>query len=311
MPTRRNESKVAPGWWDYTTLDKKILDAAAKLTEKDIFKLSRKGFSVRFYETPQEFYNAEALEYVEAWQQATAARPAGICGPVGPVEQLPLVAQIVNALKINLKHAHFWGMDEWVLNGKTVGKNFPLGFYKADWDLCFGRIDPKLRMPLANLHFPDIDTKKYVDSWKKARCVIMQGGQGEVKHWAFNDPPRRDGKYVDQPPPASEYRKLGTRMLDLHPMTIIQNARTSGGGRVQDVPHQAMTVGPQETWKAECVSIWHPGFHDNALGIRLTAYMISKKIVDTSVPMSLLAEHPNVRFSYLRPGIGSCVTEIH
>ena len=77
---------------------------------------------------------------------------------------------------------------------------------------------------------------------------------------------------------------------------------------VLDVPYQAMTVGPQETWKAECVSIWHPGFHDNALGIRLTAYMISKKIVDTSVPMSLLAEHPNVRFSYLRPGIGSHFT---
>ena len=22
----------------------------------------------------------------------------------------------------------------------------------------------------------------------------MQGGQGEVKHWAFNDPPQRDGQ---------------------------------------------------------------------------------------------------------------------
>lgn len=26
------------------------------------------------------------------------------------------------------------------------------------------------------------------------RCVTMQGGQGEVKHWAFNDPPRREGR---------------------------------------------------------------------------------------------------------------------
>ena len=62
------------------------------------------------------------------------------------------------------------------------------------------------------------------------RCAVMQGGQGEVKHWAFNDPLKRAGKFKDSPPSPAEYRKLKTRVVDLHPMTIIQNARTSGGG---------------------------------------------------------------------------------
>ena len=75
-------------------------------------------------------------------------------------------------------------------------------------------------------------------------------------------------------------------------MTIIQNARTSGGGYVAGVPTQAITVGPVETWKAEKVSIWHAGNHDNPFGQRLTALMISKRIPDASVPMSLLADHP-------------------
>ena len=83
----------------------------------------------------------------------------------------------------------------------------------------------------------------------------MQGGQGEVKHWAFNDPLRREGPYADAPPSPEEYRKLTTRVVDLHPMTVIQNARTSGGGVVSNVPAQAVTVGPVETWKAEKVSI--------------------------------------------------------
>src|SRR4051794_22840088 len=39
-------SKVAPDWWDYTTLDEKILQDAARLTEKDLLKLSRPGFRV-------------------------------------------------------------------------------------------------------------------------------------------------------------------------------------------------------------------------------------------------------------------------
>jgi glucosamine-6-phosphate deaminase len=70
-------------------------------------------------------------------------------------------------------------------------------------------------------------------------------------------------------------------------------------------------VGPVETWKSEQVSIWHPGWHDNPFGMRLTAYMIANHIIDSSVPMSLLADHPNVVFHYLVPNIGSCEAGIH
>jgi glucosamine-6-phosphate deaminase len=94
-------------------------------------------------------------------------------------------------------------------------------------------------------------------------------------------------------------------------MTLMQNARTSGGGAVQNVPSQAVTVGPVETWKAEKVSIWHPGHHDNPFGMRLTTLMISKKIPDASVPMSLLADHPNVQFSFYRGRLGACGVEMH
>src|SRR5690349_18286863 len=82
-------SKVAPGWWDYTTLDQALLNDAATLSENDLLQLSRPGFQVSFYETLEEFYLAEALEYINAWMQATPDQPAGICGPIGPTEQLP------------------------------------------------------------------------------------------------------------------------------------------------------------------------------------------------------------------------------
>jgi glucosamine-6-phosphate deaminase len=178
-------------------------------------------------------------------------------------------------------------------------------------DLCFNRIRPELRMPKENIHFPKADAAAYIASWDAARCVVMQGGQGEVKHWAFNDPPRREDPYRDAPPPPEEYRKLTTRVVDLHPMTIIQNARTSGGGVVTNVPTQAVSVGPTETWRAEKVSIWQAGTHDNPFGMRLTTLMIAKRIPDSAVPMSLLADHPNVQFNFFRGGIGSCESEMH
>ncbi len=307
----RPTSLVAPGWWDYTTLDREILDDAARLTVDDLLGLSREGFQVKIYDTIEDFYLAEALEYINAWRQATPDNPVGICGPIGPTEQLPLVARLVNELELDLRYAHFWGMDEWVVDGKEVSEDFPLSFARADRELLFNRIRPELRMPEENIHFPKVDTTAYCETWKHVRCAVMQGGQGEVKHWAFNDPPKREGKYQDAPPSPEEYRQLGTRVVDLHPMTMIQNARTSGGGVVTNVPSQAVTVGPVETWMAEKVSIWQAGNHDNPFGQRLTALMISKRIPDASVPMSLLADHPNVQFNYLRSGIGVCTTEMH
>jgi len=307
----RKQSILAPGWWDFTTLEDELLNDAARLSEKDLLELSRYGFNIVFYETLEDFYLAEALEYIDAWKQSTDSEPAGICGPIGPTEQLPLVARLVNELGIDLSNGHFWGMDEWVIEDKEVDENHPLSFKKADLELCFNRIDPELRMPEANLHFPKADTREFIDSWDGVRCVVMQGGQGEIKHWAFNDPVKREGEYENEPPTPEEYRKLGTRVVELHPSTITQNARTSGGGVVTGVPTHAVTVGPQETWQAEKVSIWHAGMHDNPFGMRLTTLMISKGITDSSVPMSLLADHPNVQFNFYRPAIKSCDVEMH
>jgi glucosamine-6-phosphate deaminase len=307
----RKLSAIAPGWWDYTTLDNDIIEEVAQLTPQEMMQLSRPGFKVVMYDTLEEFYLAEALEYVTTWQQSTADDPVGICGPIGPTEQLPLVARIINELNVSIGSAHFWGMDEWMIDGKEAPPHHPLSFEKADRELCFNRIRKNLVMPDENLHFPKADTRAYRKSWDGVRCAVMQGGQGDIKHWAFNDPPKRDGKYADDPPPPEEYRKLATRVVDLHPITIAQNARTSGGGNISLVPSQAITVGPVETWMAEKVSIWHAGMHDNPFGQRLTTYMISKNIMDTSVPMSLLADHPNVQFNFYRPGIGDCSVVMH
>ena len=39
--------------------------------------------------------------------------------------------------------------------------------------------------------------------------------------------------------------------------------------------------------------------------------MIAKRLADSAVPISLLADHPNVQFNYNRKGIGTCAVEMH
>ena len=307
----RKLSSIAPDWWDYTTLDDDLIQAVARLSPQQMLRLSRRGFKVVFYDTLEEFYLAEALEYLTAWKQSSEDNPVGICGPIGPTEQLPLVARLVNDLNLNVRSAHFWGMDEWLHDGRAVPVSHPLSFERADRQLCFDRIRPELRMPDAHLHFPKADVSAYRRSWDGVRCAVMQGGQGDVKHWAFNDPVPRRGKFKNAPPAPAEYRKLATRVVDLHPLTIAQNARTSGGGNIALVPSRAISVGPVETWQAEKVSIWHAGRHDNPFGQRLTTWMIAHGIADSAVPMSLLADHPNVQFNFYRGGLGTCEVEMH
>ncbi len=308
----RATSRLAEGWWDYTTLDEHIQRDAARLTARDIEQLSRPGFKVILHDTLESFYLAEALQYINAWKASTPSAPAGICGPIGPTEQLPLVARLVNDLDITLKHAHFWGMDEWYEDGKSVDATHPLSFARANHELLFSRIRPELRMPGEHIHYPSADNlERYGRSFDDIRCLVMQGGQGDAKHWAFNDPFKREGRYRDMPPTPEEYRALGTRVVDLHPITLMQNARTSGGGYVVGVPKQALTVGPRETWKADKVSIWQAGNHDNPFGMRLTAFMIAEGIEDSAVPMSLLASHPDVEFHYYRHALKEVATEMH
>lgn len=309
----RKHSVVAPDWWDYTTIDDDLVRDAAKLTVEEMAQFNRPGFKVVMYDTIEEFYLAEALEYIEAWEQSTPSHPCGVCGPIGPTEQLPLVARIVNSIGLNLnkKEAHFWGMDEWVQDGKAVGMDHPLSFAKCDKELCFNKIRPELRIPDSRLHFPGGDLDVYSRTYDEFKCVLMQGGQGDTKHWAFNDPLKREGKYKDNPPTPEEYRQLKTRIVNLHPITVMQNARTSGGGNIALVPTQAASVGPVETWKSDKVSIWQAGKHDNAFGMRLTTLMLYKQIADAAVPMSLLSGHPNVQFNFFRPGLGTCAVEMH
>src|SRR2546430_2049671 len=161
----RKLSSIAPDWWDYTTLDDQLIADIAKLTLKDVEQLARPGFKIVFYDTLEDFYLAEALEYIQAWRASTPDNPCGICGPIGPTEQLPLVARLVNELELNLKSAHFWGMDEWHLEGREVPVTHPLSFERADRELCFDRIRPELVMPPENLHFPKADPSADRKSW--------------------------------------------------------------------------------------------------------------------------------------------------
>jgi glucosamine-6-phosphate deaminase len=148
-------------------------------------------------------------------------------------------------------------MDEWYADGREVPVTHPLSFERADRELCFNRIRRELAMPEANLHFPEGRRRGVPEKLGRRALRRDAGRPGRHQALGLQRPgAARRRRYRDQPPTPEEYRKLGTRVVDLHPITLAQNARTSGGGNITLVPTKALTVGPVETWKAEKVSIW-------------------------------------------------------
>ena len=194
----------------------------------------RAGFAVRFYDTLEDFYLAEALEYITAWRQATPDRPAGICGPIGPTEQLPLVARLVNELELDLRHCHFWGMDEWVVDGQRVPRDASrCASPGPTWSCASIASGPSCGCRRANFHFPTADLGRVLAQLRPGalRRDARRAGRGQalgVQRSAARAGDVQGRSRRRRPSIAS----CDTRMVDLHPMTIIQNARTSGGGVV-------------------------------------------------------------------------------
>ena len=78
--------------------------------------------------------------------------------PVGPVPQYEIAAGIINRLRIDCKHLITFNMDEYAdENGQTAPADWAGSFATAMWEGCFSKIDPDLRPPEENIHFPNTD----------------------------------------------------------------------------------------------------------------------------------------------------------
>ena len=108
----------------------------------------------------------------------------------------------------------------------------------------FGKIDPDLRPPMAQIHFP---SDKNINDYGKmiadmGGADVCYGGIGWCGHIAFweADLGLEFGDDLDA------YCKAGPRIVELTPMTIMQNALHSFGGDWSWVPPKAATIGPAE-----------------------------------------------------------------
>lgn len=261
----------------------------AAISKADICNHSNPEFKIRVVEEPMDFYNKFAVDIV---QRIVSARDEDrqfvAILPVGPVPQYKIVARIINSLKIPMDHVHIFTMDEYAdENGKTAPVEWDGSFQKAMNHNLYYRLNSKLAPPESQRYFP---TDKNINDYGKmiqdlGGADVCYGGIGWCGHIAFWES-HLGLEFGDD---LEAYKKAGARIVELHPMTVMQNALHSFGGDWSKVPPKAATIGPAEILGARERSFWLDGDLGNGISWqRFIARLVAHGPVNPLVPGSIL-----------------------
>lgn len=265
--------------------------AARNITREQITEHPNADFRIRVEGDKAAFYRAFAHDLVDRIRSARdEGRHFVAILPVGPVPQYAEAARIINKERLSLAHVHTFNMDEYANeDGVTAPGDWEGSFRTAMWQNLFGRVDEELRPPAENIHFPDSDNiSSYSTMIEDAGSAdVCYGGIGWSGHIAFWEP-QLGAEFAGD---LDAYRAAPARIVELHPVTILQNALHSFGSDWSWVPPKAATIGPKDVLGARHRSFWLDGYVGGGVAWqRFIARLVAHGPVNEFVPGSMLQE---------------------
>jgi glucosamine-6-phosphate deaminase len=234
-------------------------------------------------------------------QAAARGHGATLIVPVGPVDQFPVLARIVNVERLSLRDTVFINMDEYLTDDdRWLPADHQLSFRgfmdRAFYDLLDADLSPRPE----NRVFPDPRDPGAIGRLIGARGGVDScfGGVGINGHVAFNEPPEPSEACT-----LEDFAASPTRVLTLARETRTINAVTVGGD-IAAIPRRCVTVGMKEILAARqlrfyCNRPWQAGVVRRLLHGPVTP----------ACPASLLRLHPDATLSVAdyvaaRPAVG-------
>ncbi|MBI3879613.1 MAG: glucosamine-6-phosphate isomerase [Verrucomicrobia bacterium] len=248
----------------------------------------------------------------EILRARSEGRAATLIVPVGPVDQFPILARMINDERLDCRDVVLINMDEYLTDDdQFVPVEHPLSFRGFMERAFYGLLDPALAPRPEHRVFPDPRDCDAIGRLieKRGGVDACFGGIGINGHLAFNEPSEDGGRVrentgdsqnagdspADESPALSRARPLTveafaalpTRVLSLTRETRTINSVTVGGG-LEVVPRRAVTVGMKEILAARrlrfyCNRPWQSAVVRRVLHGPLTA----------ACPASLLRRHPD------------------
>ena len=273
--------------------DREECERVRRIRRAELTVHPNSDFRIRVVDDPAAFYREFAEDIVARIRTAgeEGRRFVGIF-PVGPMPQYGLAARLINEERLSCRHVHSFNMDEYANeNGETAPTSWAGSFQRAMMEHFFGAIDADLRPREENIYFP---TRERIGDYSAmieelGGADVCYGGIGWCGHIAFWES-HLGAEFEGD---LEAYKQAGARLVELHPMTIMQNALHSFGGDWSLVPPKANTIGPREILGARHRSFWLDG--DLGGGVswqRFIARLAAHGPVSEFVPGSILQTVP-------------------
>lgn len=214
--------------------------------------------------------------------------PTRLILPVGPLGQFPILADICNRERITWKNVYTFNMDEYCdWQGRAIPASHPLSFRGFIQTNLFERLEPEMRIPGAQIHFPDPLNLDWISEriQEVGGIDTCYGGIGYHGHVAFNEALISRWHQVSP----DEFRNSLTRLVQLEPETIVMNSIRSTGGNPAAMPPMAVTLGMQDIYNARRIRLYCQGGSWQRTVLRIA--VLGEETV--RYPVTLLQGHPD------------------
>ncbi|MEW5816519.1 MAG: hypothetical protein AB1798_14145 [Spirochaetota bacterium] len=231
--------------------DKKELDRVRNIRREDIEKHPNLNFKIRVVpDEMAEFIWISDMFYRIHMSAENNEKLVLILG--NPVHTYKKIAHLINRFRVNCKNLYVFIMDEWAdEEGNVAPESYPQSFMRAQKNYFYNPIDKELRPPEDHIQGPSTQNISYYGKMIEdmGNADALYSGSGWTGHIAFIDPetPEFAGSL-------EEWKRMGPRIVTLHPLTIAQNSLHGSfgmSGDVASVPPRAATIGPAEVIKAK------------------------------------------------------------
>lgn len=171
--------------------------------------------------------------------------PTKMIVPVGPTQQYPEFAGIVNEERISCRNLWTFNMDEYLTwQGRPIPETHPMSFRATMRNLLWERIDPVLRMPQTQMLFPHPQRIDELDDKldELGGADVCYAGVGYHGHVAFNEAIISRWFKI----PEEEFLNARTHIVSIADDTFVINSVREAGGNCEIIPPFAVTIGMKD-----------------------------------------------------------------
>lgn len=207
------------------------------------------------------------------------------------------LAFLCNKFHVSCKNLYTFNMDEYAdMDGNIAPETWPNSFLYNMKVNFYGKLLPELRPPESQIQGP---TDENFPAYGRmiadlGGADVVYGGIGWSGHVAYIEP----GSEAFAPCPMEEWVKIGPRIVELTPFSILQNCLGPEFGQSGDwssVPPKGATIGPAEYLGAKLRSSWNAFRVGNSMVSwqRFTVRLAAHGPITPLVPSTMLQMAPS------------------